>query len=69
LFLLSLLFSAIYTYILVNHIVKTTDYKTKCLYNVVPCFLLYNTFGKSENFAYTITLVVFLGLGIGTCLY
>jgi len=39
------------------------------MFNFVPCFLLYNSFSKTESLAYTITLICTLGIGFATCLY
>jgi hypothetical protein len=69
LFLLSLIFAAIYGYLLINHFIITKDFSKPCLYSFLPCFLLYNSFTKQESLTYTITLICFLGIGIGTCLY
>ena len=69
LFLISMIFAAIYTYLLVAHIVRTEDFSKTCMFNFVPCFLLYNSFQKTESLAYTITLISTLGIGFATCLY
>lgn len=69
LFLLGMLMAGVFAYLLINHAVKTTDYDSKCLYDIVPCFLLYNTFTNSEALGYSITLVVFLCLGVMSNIY
>ena len=69
LFLISMIFAAIYTYLLVSHIVSTEDYGKFCMFNFVPCFLLYNSFSQDDSLAFTITLICTLGFGFGYCLY
>lgn len=69
LFLISLLFAAVYSYLIVKHIINTSDFKSVCLYSFVPCFLLYNSFTPDESVAFTSTLISFLGIGIGFCLH
>jgi hypothetical protein len=69
LFLLSMIFAGIYSYLLIVHIINTKDYSTFCLYSFVPCFLLYSSFKTSEYLAFTITLISFLGIGFAYCLY
>lgn len=64
LFLVSLVFAGVYAYLIIKHIIITQDYGTKCLFNIVPCFLLYNSFTSDERLAFVITLIVFTGLGI-----
>ena len=61
--------AAIYSYLTVKHLILTSGNVTStCLYNFVPCFLLYNSFSNQEALAYLCTLVTFLGLGIGACM-
>lgn len=69
LYLLSLIIAMAYGYLLINHLVQTKDFSTTCLYNFVPCFLLYNSFGSGEAFGFTITLLGFLCVGFIFCLY
>lgn len=64
LFLVSMVFAAVYGYLIVKHIVITTNFSQTCLYSIVPCFLLYNSFTSDEQLAFVITLIVFTGLGI-----
>lgn len=69
LFLMSLLIALAYGYLLINHMVQTKDFSKTCLYNFIPCFLLYNSFSSGEAFGFTITLLSFLGVGFIFCLY
>ena len=40
-----------------------------CLSGVIPCFLLYDNFSSTEQLGYIITVISFLGIGIGACIY
>jgi hypothetical protein len=64
-----MIFAALYSYLLVAHIVRTEDFSKMCMFNFVPCFLLYNSFQTTESLAFTITLISTLGIGFATCLY
>lgn len=68
-FLLSLLQSAIFGYLLINHFIQATDYDSLCLFDVVPCVILYNSFTKDEALGYSFTLLFFLAVGVVVCLY
>ena len=69
LFLVSIVFAAIYAYLIIKHFILTSDFSSTCLYNIVPCFLLYNSFSSEEQLAFVITLIVFTGLGISLTLF
>ncbi|CDW90011.1 UNKNOWN [Stylonychia lemnae] len=67
-FLLSLLQVLVFTYLIVNHVARTDNFKSICVFKFVPCFMLYSSFEDDEALGYSITLVISLTLSVILCL-